>query len=323
MASSAREQPQIFEIGLAPQHLAYVIYTSGSTGVPKGVAIEHRNAVNFISWAQFSFACDVLERTLLSTSLNFDLAVFECFVPLSVGATVRLVLNALDLTRTQVNVTLINTVPSAIHAVVEANGVAQTVRTINLAGEPLKSALAERIFAATHVDTVCNLYGPSETTTYSTWVAMRRGDPFAPHIGRPIANTRIYILDARGEPVPVGVAGELYIGGAGVARGYLNRPELTAERFVADPFVEEPGARMYRTGDLGRWLLGRQHRVSGAQRLSGEDPGIPDRVGRDRGAAGANTRGARGGGDGARGYGRARSGWWRTTPLPAAARRKQ
>jgi acyl carrier protein len=106
----------------------------------------------------------------------------------------------------------------------------------------------------TEVHTVCNLYGPSETTTYSTWVAMRRGEPFAPHIGRPIANTRIYILDSHGEAVPVGVTGELYIGGEGVARGYLNRPELTAERFLADPFVGESGARMYRTGDLGKWL---------------------------------------------------------------------
>src|SRR5437763_12646862 len=93
---------------------------------------------------------------------------------------------------------------------------------------------------------------PSETTTYSTWAVIRRAEPFATNIGRPIANTRIYILDAQGQPVPIGVAGEIHIGGAGVARGYLNRPELTAERFVADPFTSEPGARMYRTGELGR-----------------------------------------------------------------------
>jgi acyl-CoA synthetase (AMP-forming)/AMP-acid ligase II/acyl carrier protein len=145
-------------------------------------------------------------------------------------------------------------VPSAIGALLDAAGVPQTVRTVNLAGEPLKRALTERLFAQTQVDTVCNLYGPSETTTYSTWVAMRRAEGFVPHVGRPIANTRIYLLNARGQPVPVGVVGELYIGGDGVARGYLNREELTAERFLRDPFAAEPDARMYRTGDLARYL---------------------------------------------------------------------
>jgi acyl-coenzyme A synthetase/AMP-(fatty) acid ligase/aryl carrier-like protein len=128
------------------------------------------------------------------------------------------------------------------------------VRTVNLAGEPLKRALVERLFAQTQVETVCNLYGPSETTTYSTWVAMRREEGFVPHIGRPIANTRVYLLDGNGQPVPQGVVGELYIGGDGVARGYLNREELTAERFLPDPFAGEPSARMYRTGDLARYL---------------------------------------------------------------------
>ncbi|WP_216847038.1 non-ribosomal peptide synthetase, partial [Granulicella sp. L60] len=241
-------------IGLNSDHLAYVIYTSGSTGHPKGVAIRHKNTVNFIWWAQLSFAHDVLQRTLFSTSLNFDLAVFECFVPIAVGATVRILPNALDLVRTSIDVTIINTVPSAMSALIEAKGVSRTVRMVNLAGEPLKRQLAERIFATTAVNTVCNLFGPSETTTYSTWVAMRRNETFVSHIGRPIANTRVYILDGHGEPIPVGVVGEMYIGGAGVARGYLNRPELTAERFLADPFSTEAEARMYRTGDLGRWL---------------------------------------------------------------------
>jgi thioesterase domain-containing protein/acyl carrier protein len=141
-----------------------------------------------------------------------------------------------------------------MNSLLGSNGVPQTVRTINLAGEPLKRGLVERIFATTGVDTVCNLYGPSETTTYSTWVTMNRGEAFASHIGRPIANTQIYILDSYGKPVPIGVVGELYIGGAGVARGYLNRSELTTERFLKNRFVSNPDARMYRTGDLGRWL---------------------------------------------------------------------
>ncbi|HYH78482.1 MAG TPA: amino acid adenylation domain-containing protein, partial [Longimicrobium sp.] len=242
--------------GLTPEHLAYVIYTSGSTGRPKGVAIAHRNTTNFLAWGRESFDRDVLDRTLFTTSLNFDLAVFECFVPLTVGASVHIVRDALALATSDVEVTLINTVPSAMKALVDSGSVPRGVHTVNMAGEPLKQALVERIFATTDVQRVCNLYGPSETTTYSTWVEMRRGEGFAPHVGRPIHNTRVYVLDARGEPVPVGVAGELCIGGEGVARGYLNRPALTADRFVPNPFSAQPGARLYRTGDLARWRPG-------------------------------------------------------------------
>jgi amino acid adenylation domain-containing protein len=233
---------------LTSSHLAYVIYTSGSTGVPKGVAIEHRNTVNFISWAQRSFEAGELQHTLLSTSLNFDLAVYETFVPLSLGATVHVVRNALEPVE---GVTLINTVPSAINALLDERAVPASVRTVNLAGEPLKRSLVEKLFEQTGVERVCNLYGPSETTTYSTWVSMPRAQGFQAHIGKPVANTRTYLLDARGQPVPIGVVGELYIAGDGVARGYLNRPELTAERFLEDPFH---GGRMYKTGDLARWL---------------------------------------------------------------------
>jgi len=253
-ASEPDTDPDPEGVGLTPEHLAYVIYTSGSTGLPKGVAIEHRNTVNLIRWAQRAFAGDVLEKTLFSTSLNFDLAVYECFVPLTVGGGVRIVSDALELARQAVDVTLINTVPSAMKALVEGNKIPPTVRMVNLAGDQLKRELVERIFETTDTEEVRNLYGPSETTTYSTWVAMRRGEPFAAHIGRPIANTRVYILDGGREPAPAGVIGEIHIGGAGVARGYLNRVDLTAERFVQDPFSQEAGARMYRTGDLGRWL---------------------------------------------------------------------
>ena len=240
--------------GLASEHLAYVIYTSGSTGKPKGVALTHSNATNFIGWARATFAQKSLDRTLFSTSLNFDLAVFECFVPLSVGASIKLVGNALDLLYTPAEVTLINTVPSAMRVLTDAKSIPSSVRTINLAGEPLQQTLVERIFTNSSVDSVCNLYGPTETTTYSTWVEMKRDVGFVPHIGRPIANTRIYLLDQHGKPVPIGVAGELYIGGIGVARGYLNRPDLTAEKFIKDLFSQVPNARMYKTGDLARWL---------------------------------------------------------------------
>ena len=165
-----------------------------------------------------------------------------------------MVSNALDLAGGGVDVTLINTVPSVMKTLLEERAVPATVQAVNVAGEPLRRELVESIFAGTEVKQVCNLYGPTETTTYSTWVKMKREDGFVAHIGRPIANTRVYILDKTMDMVPVGVEGEIYIGGAGVARGYLNRNELTAERFVPDPYSAQAGSRMYKTGDVGRWL---------------------------------------------------------------------
>ncbi|HEY6928030.1 MAG TPA: amino acid adenylation domain-containing protein, partial [Steroidobacteraceae bacterium] len=241
------------EVGLESQHLAYVIYTSGSTGEPKGVMIEHRNTANLLHWARDSLERQAFARTLASTSLNFDLAVYECFVPLTVGGCVRVRGNALGVERTD-ELTLINTVPSAMSGLLDRDEVPPGTQVINLAGEALRRTLVERIFAQTQVERVCNLYGPSETTTYSTWVLMSRDAGFNSSIGRPIANTVVYILDGRGEPAPIGVSGEIYIGGAGVARGYWHRAQLTRERFVKDPFSVAPDARMYKTGDVGRWL---------------------------------------------------------------------
>jgi amino acid adenylation domain-containing protein len=253
IAQESSGNPDVSALGLRSDHLAYVIYTSGSTGQPKGVAIEHRNAVNLIFWARSALSTELLERTLQSTSLNFDLAVYECFVPLSMGASIQVVENAMEVLRSGVEVTLINTVPAAIRAILDVGRIPQATRAVNLAGEALKKEVVELIFQSSEVECVCNLYGPSETTTYSSWISMSRKDGFIPTIGHPIANTQIYILDAYGQPVPIGVAGEIHIGGAGVARGYLNRAELTAERFVADPYNSDPRARLYRTGDLGRW----------------------------------------------------------------------
>ncbi len=244
--------------GLDARSLAYVIYTSGSTGQPKGVMIEHRNAVNFLHWAHEAFDAREQARTLFSTSLNFDLAVYECFAPLTRGGRIEVVSNILALREREYEVDLVNTVPSALASLLDSGALGASVRTVNVAGEALRRELVEKLFAETAVARLCNLYGPSETTTYSTWVSMPREQGFAAHIGRPVANTQIHLLDARGALVPFGVAGEICIGGAGVARGYLNRPELTAERFVEDPFSADPQARMYRTGDLGRWLPGGQ-----------------------------------------------------------------
>jgi amino acid adenylation domain-containing protein/FkbH-like protein len=234
-----------------PSALAYVIYTSGSTGRPKGVALEHRNAAAFIHWARSIFSLDELSGVLASTSICFDLSVFEIFVPLTSGGRVILVENALALTTLAAarEVTLVNTVPSAIRELLRMKAVPLSARVVNLAGEPLAAALVDQIYAQTAVEKVYDLYGPSETTTYSTCALRRPGEPAT--IGRPLANEQVYVLDSHLKPVPIGVPGELFIGGAGVARGYLNRPELTAERFLPNPFKN--GARIYRTGDLARW----------------------------------------------------------------------
>ncbi|WP_439397117.1 amino acid adenylation domain-containing protein [Bradyrhizobium sp. PMVTL-01] len=250
-ANLPASDPDPRPLGLTSRHLAYVIYTSGSTGTPKGVMIEHASTVNLLHWSSGVFA-EETSRMLFSTSISFDLSVYECFVPLSQGSTLYLVESALTLAQTSLDVSLINTVPSAIASLVDNKAVPPSTRVINLAGERLKAGLIEKAFESSRVEKICNLYAPSETTTYSTWICMRRGETVVETIGRPIANTRVYLLDGHGAPIPFGAAGELYIGGAGVARGYLNRPELTAERFIASPFVD--GDRLYRTGDLARYL---------------------------------------------------------------------
>ncbi|GER90178.1 hypothetical protein KDW_43400 [Dictyobacter vulcani] len=163
--------------------------------------------------------------------------------------------NALQLSELDAReeVTLINTVPSAIAELVRSNGLPASIQIVNLAGEPLQRHLVQQIYQQETVKQVRNLYGPTEDTTYSTWTTVAQDDPTVVTIGRPVANTQVYLLNRYLQPVPQGIAGELYLSGSGLARGYLQRPELTAERFVADPFSSEPGARMYRTGDLARY----------------------------------------------------------------------
>jgi amino acid adenylation domain-containing protein/FkbH-like protein len=238
--------------------LAYVIYTSGSTGMPKGVAIEHRNAVAFVSWAKNVFTPGELSGVLASTSICFDLSVFEMFVPLCWGGKVILAENALGLPALPAakEVKLINTVPSAIRELLRIKGVPESVEVVNLAGEPLATSLVNDIYHQTRVRKVYDLYGPTETTTYSTFTLRKPEEP--PSIGRPLSNEQIYLLDANMQPVPIGVPGDLYIGGDGVARGYLNRPEMTAEKFIRNPFAQHSSGngaaqRLYKTGDLARW----------------------------------------------------------------------
>ncbi|MEG4228700.1 amino acid adenylation domain-containing protein [Microcoleus sp. N9_B2] len=241
---------------LTPENLAYVIYTSGSTGRPKGVAIEHRNAVALLDWAREVFTREDLAGVLASTSICFDLSVFELFVTLSWGGKVILAENALHLPTlpAALDVTLINTVPSAIVELLRMDGIPSSVRTINLAGEPLQNKLVQQLYQCNTIQQVFNLYGPSEDTTYSTYALVKKGVSESPSIGRPIANSQVYLLNTQLQPVPIGVPGELYIGGAGLARGYLNRPELTSDRFIPNPFSNKLGSRLYKTGDLARYL---------------------------------------------------------------------
>ena len=233
--------------------LSHVIYTSGSTGRPKGVAIEHKSVVALISWAHSVFGSEESAGVLASTSICFDLSVFELFLPLTAGGKIIVEQDVLALASSPVanEVTFVNTVPSAAAELVGAGGMPRSVRTVCLAGEPLTRRLADQVYAETSVEKVYDLYGPSEDTTYSTCALRERGG--IETIGRPIANTQAFVLDGRQNPVPIGVAGELYLGGDGLARGYLHRPELTKERFVTNPFDEEGTSRLYRTGDLVRF----------------------------------------------------------------------
>jgi amino acid adenylation domain-containing protein/non-ribosomal peptide synthase protein (TIGR01720 family) len=252
-----------------PSNLAYLIYTSGSTGRPKATAIEHRQAVALVHWAQATFGAEELAGVLFSTSVCFDLSVFELFVTLSSGGKVIVAENALALSTLAARdeVTLLNTVPSAAAELARQGDLPAGLRSINLAGEPLTAALADQLYAFPGVERVRDLYGPSEDTTYSTWTQRVPGRPAT--IGRVIANSRLYLVDEDLQLVPAGAIGEIVLAGEGVARGYLGRPDLTAERFVPDPFTPEPGGRLYRTGDLAcygsdgqlRYLGRRDHQV--------------------------------------------------------------
>ncbi len=241
---------------LVAENLAYVIYTSGSTGMPKGVAITHRSAATMLHWAQEIFSAEQLRGVLASTSICFDLSVFEIFVPLCVGGKVILARNALELPQLAAKdeVSLINTVPSAIAELIRSGAVPETVQTVNLAGEALKAELVKQIYEQSRATQVWNLYGPTEDTTYSTYALIGKDNNGRVPIGRPVACSQVYLLDQQLEPVPVGITAELYLGGEGLARGYLRRPALTAERFIPDPFGRKAGARLYRTGDLARYL---------------------------------------------------------------------
>ncbi|MFF4032645.1 amino acid adenylation domain-containing protein [Streptomyces sviceus] len=245
----------------SPDDLAYVLYTSGSTGRPKGVAVTVASLVNLLFAMRETFPLAEGDPVLFTTSATFDIAGVELWLPLITGG--RVVVAGRDEVHTPTalaalieehGIVLVQATPSAWRPLVEALGSrAQRPRGLQIfaGGEVLPPELAADMLCV--ADRVVNGYGPTETTVYATVAEIRDPKAGVP-IGRPIANAEVYVVDAAGLPVPVGVPGELLVGGKGVARGYLGLPELTAERFTAHPFSADPQARVYRTGDLARWL---------------------------------------------------------------------
>ncbi|WP_327099555.1 amino acid adenylation domain-containing protein [Nocardia vinacea] len=242
---------------LRAEHTAYLIFTSGSTGRPKGVAVTHGAIVNQMVWKTAQFGLTVDDAVLLKTAATFDLSVWEFWSAAACGG--RLVIAAPDGHRdpaylnelmTREGVTTLHAVPSMLDALLTGR-LPDSLRQVLAIGETLPAALAHRFAAAAPDTSLYNLYGPTEAAVSITSHQVRRFDELAVPIGRPAWNSQVYVLDSRLRPVPVGVAGELYLAGVQLARGYFGRADLTADRFVANPF--QPGARMYRTGDLVAW----------------------------------------------------------------------
>jgi amino acid adenylation domain-containing protein len=245
------------------RNLAYAIYTSGSTGLPKCALNVHEAIVNRLLWAQHTYCLDETDRVLQKTPYSFDVSVWEFFWPLIAGACLVVARPEAHKDPTYLvdlivkeRVTTIHFVPSLFQVFLEAPDVERCVslRRVFCSGEALPFALQGRFFRRLNAP-LYNLYGPTEAAVEVTaWTCQPDGPLSIVPIGKPIWNTQIYILDANLQPVPPGAAGELHIGGVALARGYLNRPQLTAEKFISDPFSTEPGARLYKTGDLARFL---------------------------------------------------------------------
>ncbi|MFT3764371.1 MAG: amino acid adenylation domain-containing protein [Minicystis sp.] len=254
-----QESADPIEAGVTPESLAYVIYTSGSTGRPKGVQLPHRAVVNFLVSMAKEPGLRATDRLLAVTSLSFDIAGLELWLPLTVGARVEIANRAtagdggaLARRIAEQQITVMQATPSTFRLLIDAGWKGDGKLKVLVGGEAVPRELVDQLVE--RAGSVWNMYGPTETTIWSCVQPLAKDAPVL--IGKPIANTRVVVLDANGGLSPIGVPGELYIGGDGVARGYLNRPELTEERFVPDPFSDLPGARMYRTGDLVRWREG-------------------------------------------------------------------
>lgn len=240
---------------LSSDALLYVIYTSGSSGRPKGVQITHRSVINVLSAVQEMLSVSTSDTLLGITTLSFDIATVEFFLPLITGACFLLqrhdvISDSMQLLEqiTTIHPTIVQATPATWRMLLDAGLSTLDGLKIISTGEALPRDVRDQLLAR-HPDSFWNLYGPSETTIYSTGCLLNSTSA-ALSIGHPIANTQIYLLDNMMQPVPIGVIGEIYIGGAGLARGYLYQPDLTSEKFVPNPFTHQPGDRLYRTGDL-------------------------------------------------------------------------
>ncbi len=259
------------ELGLRSSHLAYVIYTSGSSGKPKGVMVEHSSVVNFVGGLERRIYQKVpgCQNIAWNSSFGFDMSV-KAWGQLLMGRAVFLVPEAVRFNPESLvefihrhRIDAIECTPSHLRAMLDAglmSGAASPIRAVLVGGEAIDPAMWEQLAGLRERVAFFNMYGPTEATVDATLGLITEGRV---NVGVPMPNAQIYILDEHSQLVPVGVSGEIYIGGAGVARGYLNRPELTEQRFLRDPFSGEPGARMYRTGDLGRWAADGTIEVSG------------------------------------------------------------
>ncbi|WP_178122455.1 non-ribosomal peptide synthetase, partial [Pseudomonas karstica] len=264
LAAQPEYNPDPLSLGLTSKHLAYVLYTSGSTGTPKGVMNEHLGVVNRLLWARDEYRVDTHDRILQKTPFGFDVSVWEFFLPLLAGAELVMARpgghqepDYLASLMRRAGVTMLHFVPSMLDLFLEYRDTEgfPDLRRVLCSGEALPRSLQRRFEQQMSGIELHNLYGPTEAAIDVTaWQCLPNDPGESVPIGRPIANIQMHVLDSRGQPQPLGVAGELHIGGIGVARGYLNQPELTAERFVADGFSSDPEARLYKTGDLGRWL---------------------------------------------------------------------
>jgi amino acid adenylation domain-containing protein len=256
----AREDATDPSVAVSAENTAYVIYTSGSTGKPKGAMITHRAICNHMHWMQAQFPLTASDSVLQKTPFSFDASVWEFYAPLLAGA--RLVMarpgghqdtNYLAEAVASHEITTLQLVPSVLRALLEVlvPEKSPSLRRLFCGGEALPAELVNKFRSKFPAVTLCNLYGPTETTIDATfWTCPSNGFAGPVPIGKPVANTETYVLDAALQPVPCGVAGELYIGGEGLGRGYYGRPDLTADRFIPHPLSARPGARLYRTGDL-------------------------------------------------------------------------
>nr|WP_176439189.1 amino acid adenylation domain-containing protein [Puniceibacterium sediminis] len=238
----------------ASEDTAYLIYTSGSTGRPKGIRINHGSVVNLLEWTRNTFSKDDLRCVAATTSLNFDMSIFEIFGTLGAGGMLLMLEDALDIIDSplQHQITLIDTVPSAMSALLPLAPDLLSCRVVNLGGEALPRALCDQIHAALPGIRLFNMYGPSETTTFSTFALVPANSSAVPNIGNPLRNTQLLILNDDGSLTPKGMIGELFIGGSGVTQGYLNRSELTGQKYVSCAALGAKG-QFFRTGDLVSW----------------------------------------------------------------------